>query len=181
MIQDIADKRRGMVRRMPLHHVDPHKKHGRLYKALESFGRSGPGQFFSRHVLFRIDPYLYRATGGRYPWILGGAATAPLISTGAKSGQPREHQLTYFHDGPDPIVIASNSGGQKHPQWYYNLKAHPECEFGDESFLATEVTDPDEYSRLYALAEQVYAGYRDYRAKTAPIGRQIPVFRFNPR
>ena len=165
------------MRSMPLHYVDPHKKRGRGYKALDSFGRSRPGQFLSRHLLFRIDPWLWRATGGRYPWILGGAATAPLISTGAKSGQPRQRQLTYFHDGPDPILIASNSGGSKHPGWYYNLKAHPECQFGEERFVATEVTDPGEYRRLYALAEQVYAGYGEYRAKTAPVGRQIPVFR----
>jgi deazaflavin-dependent oxidoreductase (nitroreductase family) len=104
-----------------------------------------------------------------------------LTSTGAKTGQPREHQLTYFHDGPDPILIASNSGGPKHPQWYYNLKAHPECQFGDERFVATEVTDPNENVRLYSLAEKVYAGYSDYRAKTAPIGRQIPIFRLEPR
>ena len=108
-------------------------------------------------------------------------ATAPLMTTGAKSGKPREVQLTYFHDGSDPILIASNYGGPKHPQWYYNLRAHPECEFGGERFVATEVTNSDEYARLYALAEQVYAGYSDYRAKTAPIGRQIPIFRLKPR
>jgi len=45
---------------------------------------------------------------------------------------------------------------------------------------ATEVTDPDEYARLYALAEQVYAGYGDYRVKTVAIGCKIPVFRLNP-
>ena len=83
------------------------------------------------------------------------------LTTGAKSGQPRETQLTYFHDGPDPILIASYGGGPKNPQWYYNLKAHPECQFGDEKFVATEVTDPDEYARLYGLAERVYAGYGD--------------------
>jgi deazaflavin-dependent oxidoreductase (nitroreductase family) len=165
---------------MPLHYVDPHSKHGRRYMALESFGRSRPGQFVSRHIFFRIDPWLHRATGGRYPWILGGPATAPLISTGAKSGQPRVRQLTYFHDGPDPILLASNSAKPNHPGWYYNLKTHPECRLGDESFEATEVTDPEEYVRLYALAEQVYAGYRDYRATTAPIGRQIPIFRLTP-
>ena len=57
------------------------------------------------------------------------------------------------------------------------MKAHPECEFGDERFVAAEVTDPDEYARLYGLAEQVYGGYGDYLAKTAAVGRQIPVFR----
>ena len=113
------------------------------------------------NVFPRVDPWLFRATGGRYPWVLGGPATAPLVTTGAKSGQRREHQLTYFHDGPDPILTASNYGGDKHPQWYYNLKANPQCEFGDEPFIATEVTDPDEYTRLYGLAEKVYAGWSD--------------------
>ncbi len=98
------------------------------------------------------------------------------MSTGAKSGQPRQTQLTYFHDGPHPVLVASNFGGSKHPQWYYNLRAHPKCRLGDESFIATEVTDPDEHARLHALAERVYTGYGDYRAKTAPVGRKIPVF-----
>jgi deazaflavin-dependent oxidoreductase (nitroreductase family) len=162
---------------MPLYYVDPHKKRGRWNKANERVFRTRPGQFVARHVFWNIDPWLYRVTRGRYPTIVGGTATAPLVSTGAKSGQRREHQLTYFHDGPDPILIASNAGGTKHPQWYYNLKAHPECEFGDERLVATEVTDPDEYARLYGLGEQVYGGYADYRAKTAAVGRKIPVFR----
>ena len=166
---------------MPLHYVDPRKKHGRWYAALESFARSRPGQFYARRVASRIDPWLYRKTGGRYPSILGGASTAPLMTTGAKSGQQREHQITYFHDGQDAIAIAANYGGAKHPQWSYNLKAHPECELGDEKFVASEVTDPDDYAYLYGLAEQVYAGWGDYRLKTDPIGRRIPVFRLKPR
>jgi len=78
-------------------------------------------------------------------------------------------------------VIASNYGGPKHPQWYYNLKANPECEFGDDKYMASEVTDPDDYKYLYALATKVYAGWGDYRLKTDPIGRRIPVFRLTPR
>ena len=128
---------------MPLPYVDPSKKRGRWYEATTRFAASRPGQFLARHVNPRIDPWLYRATGGRYPSCLGTIATAPLKATGAKSGQPREAELTYFHDGSDPILIASNYGGPKHPQWYYNLKSHPECEFGGERFMATQVTDPD--------------------------------------
>lgn len=63
----------------------------------------------------------------------------------------------------------------------YNLKAHPECTFGQEPFTATQVTEADEYGRLYELAERVYAGYGDYRQKTADTGRQIPIFRLTPR
>lgn len=107
--------------------------------------------------------------------------SATLTTRGAKSGLPRQVQISYFHDGRDAIAIASNFGGPKHPQWYRNLTAHPECQLGCQSFVATEVTDPDEYARLYALAEQVYAGWGDYRVKTAAVGRQIPVLRLEPR
>ena len=167
-----------MVRCMPLRYVDPQKKHGRWYTAVESFIRSRSGEFSTRHLFSHVDPWLYRATGGRYPAFLGVLATAPLMTTGAKSGQPREHQVNYFHDGTDAIVIASNYGGPMHPGWYFNLKAHSECELGGEKFLAGEVTDPDDYARLYGLAEQVYAGWGDYRLKTG--GRRIPVFRLKP-
>jgi deazaflavin-dependent oxidoreductase (nitroreductase family) len=164
---------------MPLRYVDPHKNRGRMYSASVRFGRSRAGQFMARHIARHTDPILFRLTCGRVN--MGQIINAPLVSTGAKSGQKRESQLTYFHDGPDVILTASNFGQAKHPQWFYNLKANPECEFGGQSFVASEVTDSDEYARLYALAERVYAGYADYQAKTAPTGRRIPLFRLVPR
>jgi deazaflavin-dependent oxidoreductase (nitroreductase family) len=165
---------------MPLRYVDPHKKRGTTYAAMVRFGRSGAGQWFVRHVAALVDPWLYRVTGGRFATTLGTIVTAPLKTTGAKSGQPREVQITYFHDGLDVIAVASNYGGATHPHWYYNLVAHPECELGDERFVANEVIDPDEYARLFALAEQVYAGWRDYHTKTVSIGRRIPILRLRP-
>lgn len=89
--------------------------------------------------------------------------------------------MTYFHDGPDPILVASNGGQAHHPSWCHNLRAHPECELGDEPFVAAEVTDKDEYERLFALASRVFAGYADYRINAAATGRHIPVFRLTPR
>jgi deazaflavin-dependent oxidoreductase (nitroreductase family) len=164
---------------MPLRYVDPHKKRGALYRANVRFGRSRVGQFIARHVARYTDPHLFRLTGGRLN--MGAIINAPLVTVGAKSGETREVQLTYFHDGRDVILVASNYGQAKHPQWYYNLKAHPECEFGEEPFTAQQVTDPDEYARLYELAERVYSGYGDYRDQTAPAGRTIPIFRLTPR
>ena len=166
---------------MPLRYVDPHRKQSRIYRADMRFGRSRAGGWVGRHISPRIDPWLYRKTRGRYPASLPVITSAPLVTTGARTGQPREVQLAYYHDGSDPILIASNYGGPKHPQWSFNLKAHPQCEFGDERFVATEVTDPDEHTRLLALAEKIYAGYADYRAATALVGRQIPIFRLKPR
>jgi F420H(2)-dependent quinone reductase len=48
---------------------------------------------------------------------------------------------------------------------------------GGEKFLASEVIDADDYARLYGVAQEVYAGWGDYRQKT---GRRIPVFRLTP-
>ena len=146
---------------MPLHYVDPHKKHGRWYQSHGTFRPLARGTVHGASCFAS-----YRSRGciaspeGATRGSSEGLSTAPLLCTGAKSGQPRVLQLTYFHDGPDPILVASNYGGAKHPQWYHNLKAHPECEFGDERFVATEVTDPDDYARLFGLAEQVYARLR---------------------
>lgn len=133
----------------------------------------------ARHIARHTDPYLFRLTGGRVN--MGSIINAPLVTTGAKSGQQREVQLTYFHDGPDVILLASNFGGTKHPQWYYNLKAHPDCEFGGERFTAQLVTDPGEYARLFELANRIYSGYAEYRARAAPAGRDIPIFRLKSR
>jgi deazaflavin-dependent oxidoreductase (nitroreductase family) len=165
---------------MPLRYVDPNKKRF-ARKAFAAFIRSPAGEVFVRYVAAPTDPWLERVTGGRVNWGAGIINTSTLRTTGAKSGQPRESQITYFHDGRDPIVIASNYGKATHPNWYRNLVAQPECEFGGEPFRAVEVTDPGEYERLYALAEQVYSGYHNYRDKARAAGRHIPVLRLESR
>jgi deazaflavin-dependent oxidoreductase (nitroreductase family) len=154
---------------MPLRYADPNKKRGPIYKANVRFGRTRAGLFLGRHFSPRLDPWVSRLTNGRG---FGLIVNAPLSTTGAKSGQPRQVQVSYFHDGHDPL--ASNYGGRKHPQWFYNLKAHPECQFGGEYFVATEVADTAHYTRLFALADKVYAGYGDYRAKAARVGASDP-------
>ncbi|MBI3217299.1 MAG: nitroreductase family deazaflavin-dependent oxidoreductase [Mycobacterium sp.] len=164
---------------MPLRYVDPTRNRGEAHAKAVRFGRSRAGQFIARHIARHTDPILFRLTKGRVN--MGTIINAPLVTIGAKSGKPRECQLTYFHDGSDVILIASNFGEAKHPQWYYNLRANPDCLFGAEKFTASQVTDAAEYARLYGLAERVYAGYGDYQAKTEAVGRQIPIFRLTPR
>jgi deazaflavin-dependent oxidoreductase (nitroreductase family) len=166
---------------MPLPYADPTRSHSAVGRAATKLFRSPAGQAFIKNVAAKTDPWLDRITNGRLNWGLGVVPTATLKSTGAKTGQPREVQVTYFHDGPDPIVIASNYGGNTNPQWARNLIAHPDCELGGHAFRATEVSDPDEYARLYGLAERVYAGYADYKAKADLVGRHIPIFRLTAR
>jgi deazaflavin-dependent oxidoreductase (nitroreductase family) len=166
---------------MPLPIVDPQRPSSAFTRTLTKFARSGPGRFLAQHVAAKTDPWLMRVSNDKMSWGMFAVPSATLCMTGAKSGQPRQAQISYFHDGGDVIAIASNFGGQTHPGWYHNLKAHPECDLGGEPFRATEVTDPGEWTRLYGLAERSYPGYADYRAETEKIGRKIPVLRLAPR
>jgi deazaflavin-dependent oxidoreductase (nitroreductase family) len=100
-----------------------------------------------------------------------------LLSTkGAKSGQTRINPLVSL-PGEDGLIyiFASAAGAPKHPDWYYNLLAHPEVgvELGTEQFTATAtpVTGP-ERDAIYARQAQTFASFADYEKMTT---RTIPV------
>ena len=48
-----------------------------------------------------------------------------LTTTGARSGQPHTTPMTYVLDSDRVLVIASNAGAVRHPDWYVNLVANP--------------------------------------------------------
>ncbi len=48
-----------------------------------------------------------------------------LTTTGRRSGEPRTTPLMFDRDGDDVLVIASNVGAPRHPDWYLNLEADP--------------------------------------------------------
>lgn len=106
-----------------------------------------------------------------------------LSSTGARSGERRDIPLAYFTDGDDVILIASNYGGGRHPAWYHNLIAHPECELhiGQRGgrFVAHEAEGLDR-DRLYALAVERLNRVFELHEKRSG-ARRIPVLRLTPK
>ena len=161
--------------------VDPHATGGGPgRRAYTRFMRTPPGRWVAINVAARLDPHLMKATRGRVGFGLT-LPTANLTTTGAKSGTQRLATIVYFTDGDDVILIASSFGRDKHPSWYHNLKAHPEATLERRGrsgrYLASEVDDESERERLFALADLVYAGYADYRERTAASGRRIPIMR----
>ena len=161
---------------MDLPHVDPLARKGSWRRGLEAFGRSRIGRWYGINVAAPLDARLMSRTSGRVR-LVGSLPTAVLRTTGARSGEARTTPVVYFHDGADVVLVASSFGRDKHPAWYHNLVAHPECTLNGHSFAAAEVTDVDDYERLFGLAERVYGGYADYRARTAAVGRHIPMLR----
>jgi deazaflavin-dependent oxidoreductase (nitroreductase family) len=106
-----------------------------------------------------------------------------LTSVGARSGERREVPLAYFTDGDDVILIASNYGTSKHPAWYHNLRAHPECQLSigprGGSFLAKEALGADR-DRLYELAVDRLNHVFALHDKRSGDARTIPVMRLTP-
>jgi deazaflavin-dependent oxidoreductase (nitroreductase family) len=98
-----------------------------------------------------------------------------LNTTGARSGQCRTTPMMYIPGDDCLIVLASNAGAPKHPDWYHNLVAHPEVivEVGNETFDATAVvTEGSERQRIWTKVVGQYPLFADHQAK---ITRQIPV------
>jgi deazaflavin-dependent oxidoreductase (nitroreductase family) len=140
------------------------------------------GRAIWRRFVVPIEVPLMKATRGRVR-VSFSAPIVTLVTTGARSGQQRESALTYFTDGDDVILIASNYGGARHPAWYHNLLATPECELragaGSGRFIARQTQGADR-DRLYSLAaERLNKVFNSYVERTAG-GRDIPVLRLSP-
>lgn len=140
-----------------------------------------PGAAIWRTVAVPIDTRMLNATNGRMK--LTAIPVVVLTSIGARSGKRRESPLTYVTDGDSVILVASNWGGAKHPGWYHNLRANPDCELHIGSrggtFTAHEVLG-EERDRLFALANSLYAGFGRYASRTQGV-RTIRVFKLTPR
>ncbi len=143
------------------------------------------GSAVHRRVMAPLDLPLMRMTGGRLHFGKGTLPIVVLRSTGAKSGIARDVPLGYFTDGDDVILIASNWGQARHPNWYYNLLKSPQCQLfpegrtdGGGHFVA-RLTEGEDRDRLFALAEGYASNFASYAVKTDGI-RTINVFRLSP-
>ena len=103
-----------------------------------------------------------------------------LHHTGAKSGAARINPLAYLEDGGRYVIFASKAGAPTNPDWYHNLKAHPNVriEVGTDTIdaVASEATG-EERDRLYDAQKARVSSFADYEQKT---DRLIPVVVLTP-
>jgi deazaflavin-dependent oxidoreductase (nitroreductase family) len=123
----------------------------------------------------------FRAGGGRVGGVWEGTPLLLLHHTGARSGKDRLTPLGYLDDAGRYVVIASNGGAPGHPDWYHNLRAHPNVtiEVGIEAIGVTahEATG-EERDRLFRTQAERFPQLAEYERK-AP--RVIPVIVLVPR
>ena len=98
-----------------------------------------------------------------------------LTTAGVRTGRPHTTPMMFHRDGDRLLVIASNAGAPRHPDWYRNLTANPRVtvEVGDETYEATATTvGGAERERLWAMLTQAYPFLAEHETKA---GRTIPV------
>lgn len=103
-----------------------------------------------------------------------------LTTTGRRSGKARTTPLTFFRDGTDLVVIASNGGADRPPDWSLNLARNPHAtvEIGTDRLLVRARTASEqERERLWATVTATYSGYARYQERTQ---RRIPIVLLTP-
>ncbi|MFE1545999.1 nitroreductase/quinone reductase family protein [Streptomyces sp. NPDC058718] len=117
----------------------------------------------------------FRANSGKVGGYFEGGDLLLLTTTGAKSGQERTVPLGYVRHGDLLMVVGSNLGSERHPDWFHNLMAHPQVrvELGGEEFEAIAVpAEGERRERLFAHVVSAEPGYGEYQRNTA---RVLPV------
>jgi F420H(2)-dependent quinone reductase len=123
---------------------------------------------------------IQRLSRGRLLGRMAGMPVLLLTTTGRRSGKSRTTPLTFFRDGADLVVIASNGGADQPPDWSLNLQQNPHATVeisGHELTVQARTASAEERERHWPEITTTYSGYARYQKKTA---RQIPVLILTP-
>jgi F420H(2)-dependent quinone reductase len=126
-------------------------------------------------LMSKTHTFWYRATGGAFGSRTRGMPVLLLTTIGRKSGQRRTTPLMYLEDGGDIVVVASNSGDDRDPGWWRNLKAHPEATVQFKRARLTvraQRATAEEKARIWPELTAKNADYDEYAKRTT---RDIPM------
>lgn len=146
-------------------------------------GLDAPHAHFIVKWMSRIQVWLLRQTGGKVGKTFRGRPVLLLTVIGRRSGEPRTKPLLYLRDGDDVVVVASSGGMAKHPLWYLNLVANPECTVTIDEVeepRRARTAAPEERQALWPRLLELYADFDTYQ-EWAGDKRQLPVVILEPR
>src|SRR5690348_1784421 len=122
----------------------------------------------------------FRKNHGKVGGNFEGAPLLLINHKGARTGKSRTNPVMYLKDGHRYLVFASKGGAPTNPDWYHNLKAHPDVkiEVGTDTIKvhAEEPTGEDR-DRLFRAQTERSPQFAEYQSKT---DRVIPVMVLTP-
>jgi deazaflavin-dependent oxidoreductase (nitroreductase family) len=123
----------------------------------------------------------FRANEGRVGGQLAGTPMILIHHIGARSGLERVTPLACSPQGDGRIVVvASNGGSLRHPDWYHNLRANPRItvELGTQTFtVLAEELDEGARAELWPELVTEAPSVGEFQSR---VRRQIPVLMLTP-
>jgi len=152
-------------------------------------GLASPSAVRFIKLMARTQVAAFKLTNGRVgnKWRVGAGFRKPvptllLEHRGRRSGKLFTTPLLYLRDGDDLVVVASQGGLPKDPQWFHNLVASPDTAVhlrGRRGVpVHARVAGPDERAALWPRLVELYADFAKYARWTE---REIPVVVLEPR
>lgn len=131
----------------------------------------------------------FTLTNGRLgsTWRIGAGFRKPvptllLEHIGRKSGKRFTAPLLYLENGPDLVIVASQGGLPKNPQWFANLVATPQTQVHLRKErgrpVLARVAGAQEKAELWPRLVELYADFAKYATWA---DREIPVVILEPR
>jgi deazaflavin-dependent oxidoreductase (nitroreductase family) len=159
------------------------RKPNAFQKQLHHIVMLRPVTAFFAPRLHLLDKVVLKWTHGRHTAAeILGWNIVQLTTIGAKTKQRHSTPLVGIFDQEKIALVASSFGRKHNPGWYYNLKAHPECDvsFNGEpkKYVAREIMG-EEYEHYWQLANSFYEGYEKYKQRAAH--RHIPIMLLEPK
>ena len=118
---------------------------------------------------------VYRLSGGRLGGRVAGLPVLVLTTRGRRSGKLRDTPLGYVEAGEGLVLVASNGGDPRSPQWFRNLCADPSVwvtRGRSRQAMTARPATPEEKRRLWPRVVEAYSGYERYQQRTR---RDIPL------
>ncbi len=145
--------------------------------------RGSRGQQFDRFLVrrlgFSVITWQYAKAGGnRY------LSTLLLTTIGKRTGARRTKALPYYVDGERYLVLGSNGGGPKDPDWVWNIRANDAAWIRvrrREIAVRGHVAHGDERERLFAQITAQRDSLTRYQERASSFGRDVPIVVLTPR
>jgi deazaflavin-dependent oxidoreductase (nitroreductase family) len=144
----------------------------------------GPrGRAFDRWLVrltgFSVITWQYSKAGGN-PY----QPTLLLTTIGRKSGVLRTRALPYYDDDEGRmVVIGSNGGGPRDPDWAWNVRANPSawvCVRRKRHAVRAHIATGAERQHLFELITSRRDSLSRYQERAATFGREVPLVVLDP-
>ena len=127
-----------------------------------------------------VNALIYRLSDGRLGSRMGKQSVLLLHTVGRSSGKNYVTPLSFYRDGANYLIVASNWGEKDQPDWFRNLMQKPQTtiKVKDQTIqVKARQMAGKEYDRLWSLVTKQNEQYLQYQRG---LQRRIPIIVLTP-